>query len=64
LSADRLPLAVRFRPRSVADIADNREAVNELRLWLRGWEKGVPKERAVFPTAHLHWEDEQRPRPR
>ncbi len=48
LSADRLPWAVRFRPRSTADIADNREAVNELRLWLRGWEKGVPKERAVF----------------
>jgi replication factor C large subunit len=48
LSSDRLPWAVRFRPRTVADIADNREAVNELRLWLRGWEKGVPKERAVF----------------
>jgi replication factor C large subunit len=48
MSADRLPWAVRFRPRTVADIADNREAVNELRLWLRGWERGVPKERAVF----------------
>ena len=48
MSSDRLPWAVRFRPRTVADIADNREAVNELRLWLRGWEKGVPKERAVF----------------
>jgi replication factor C large subunit len=48
LSAERLPWAVRFRPRTVADIADNREAVNELRLWLRGWEKGLPKERAVF----------------
>ncbi len=48
MSTDRLPWAVRFRPRTVADIADNREAVNELRLWLRGWEKGVPKERAVF----------------
>jgi replication factor C large subunit len=46
--SDRLPWAVKFRPRTVADIADNREAVNELRLWLRGWEKGVPKERAVF----------------
>jgi replication factor C large subunit len=48
LSADRLPWAVRFRPRTVADIADNKEAVNELRLWLRSWEKVVPKERAVF----------------
>ncbi len=48
MSNDRLPWAVRFRPRTVADIADNREAVNELKLWLRGWEKGVPKERAVF----------------
>ena len=48
MSTDRLPWAVRFRPRTVADIADNREAVNELKLWLRGWEKGVPKERAVF----------------
>ena len=48
MSADRLPWAVRFRPRTVADIADNREAVNELRLWLRGWERGIPKERAVF----------------
>ena len=48
MSIDRLPWAVKFRPRSVADIADNREAVNELKLWLRGWEKGFPKERAVF----------------
>jgi replication factor C large subunit len=48
MSTDRLPWAVRFRPRTVADIADNREAVNELRLWLRSWERGVPKERAVF----------------
>jgi replication factor C large subunit len=48
LSSERLPWAVRFRPRNVADIADNREAVNELRLWLRGWEKGLPKVRAVF----------------
>jgi replication factor C large subunit len=48
LSNDRLPWAVRFRPRIVADIADNREAVNALRLWLRGWEKGIPKEHAVF----------------
>jgi replication factor C large subunit len=48
MSADRLPWAVRFRPRTVADIADNREAVNELRLWLRSWERGVPKERAIF----------------
>jgi len=48
LSTERLPWAVRFRPRTVADIADNREAVNELRLWLRGWERGLPKERAVF----------------
>jgi replication factor C large subunit len=48
LSNDRLPWAVRFRPRTVADIADNREAVNELKLWLRHWEKGTPKERAVF----------------
>ncbi len=48
MSVDRLPWAVRFRPRTVADIADNREAVNELRLWLRGWERGLPKDRAVF----------------
>jgi replication factor C large subunit len=48
MSADRLPWAVRFRPRTVADIVDNREAVNELRLWLRSWERGVPKERAIF----------------
>ena len=48
MNTDRLPWAVRFRPRTVADISDNREAVNELRFWLRQWEKGVPKERAVF----------------
>jgi replication factor C large subunit len=48
LSVDRLPWAVRFRPRIITDIADNREAVNDLKLWLRGWEKGIPKERAVF----------------
>ena len=48
MNADRLPWAVSFRPRTIADIADNREAVNELKLWLRSWEKGIPKERAVF----------------
>ena len=48
MNADSLPWAVRFRPRAVADIADNREAVNKLRLWLRGWDKGIPRERAVF----------------
>ncbi len=48
MSADRLPWAVRFRPRTAADIADNREAVNELKLWLRGWERGLPDKRAAF----------------
>jgi replication factor C large subunit len=48
MNTDRLPWAVRFRPRTVIDISDNREAVNELRFWLRQWEKGVPKDRAVF----------------
>ncbi len=43
-----MPWAVRFRPRIVADIADNRDAINELRLWLRTWEKGIPEKRAVF----------------
>jgi len=48
MSANRLPWAVRFRPRIVADIADNKNAINELRLWLRTWEKGIPERRAVF----------------
>ncbi len=62
---DRLPWAVRFRPRTVADIADNREAVNELRLWLRSWEKGRTKGARSLPTrSPWHGEDEQRTRPR
>jgi replication factor C large subunit len=48
MNSDKLPWAVRFRPRIVSDIADNRDAVNELRLWLRTWEKRIPEKRAVF----------------
>ena len=48
MNTDKLPLAVRFKPRSSADIANNKEAVNEFRLWLRGWERGVPDKKAAF----------------
>jgi len=48
MSEQSLPWVERFRPRSIADIAGNISAVEELVRWLRSWKKGIPKQRAAF----------------
>ena len=48
MGAEDQPWSSRFRPKRTAEVAGNREAIQELRRWLQSWEKGVPKERAAF----------------
>lgn len=38
----------RYRPKTLSDVVDNREALDKLKAWLAGWEKGVPRKRAAF----------------
>jgi replication factor C large subunit len=42
------PWAARFMPRCRKDIVDNERAVAEFVKWVRSWERGIPKNRAVF----------------
>ncbi|MBS7633785.1 replication factor C large subunit, partial [Candidatus Bathyarchaeota archaeon] len=39
---------VKHKPKSVADVVGNSEAIQKLEEWLRSWEKGVPKKKAVL----------------
>jgi len=48
VGAESQPWSSRFRPKRVAEVSGNREAILELRRWLQSWEKGIPKERAAF----------------
>jgi replication factor C large subunit len=48
VGAEGQPWSSRFRPRRAVEVSGNREAILELRRWLQSWEKGIPKERAVF----------------
>lgn len=48
MGAESQPWSSRFRPKRVAEVSGNREAILELRRWLQSWEKGIPRERAAF----------------
>jgi replication factor C large subunit len=48
VGAESQPWSSRFRPKRVAEVSGNREAILELRRWLQSWEKGIPRERAAF----------------
>jgi replication factor C large subunit len=39
---------VKHKPRSIADIVGNAEAIRKFSDWVKSWSKGVPKKRAVF----------------
>jgi len=39
---------VEYRPKSLAEIVGNKEAIQQLITWVRSWDIGVPKKRAVF----------------
>ncbi len=43
-----LDWAEKYRPRSLADVVGNTEAVNDLREWAESWDRGTPKKRAVI----------------
>ncbi len=39
---------VRHKPRSLAEVVGNKEAIRELVEWARSWDKGVPERRAAL----------------
>jgi replication factor C large subunit len=39
---------VRHKPKTLREVVGNREAIAELIGWLKSWEKGIPKKRAVL----------------
>ncbi|TRO46621.1 replication factor C large subunit, partial [Candidatus Bathyarchaeota archaeon] len=48
MTAEDQPWTHRFRPSCQAEVVGNERALSQLRNWIRSWEKGIPKERAVF----------------
>lgn len=42
-----LDWAEKYRPRTLADLAGNKPAVEEIRAWAEEWRDGMPKERAL-----------------
>jgi replication factor C large subunit len=48
LSIENLPWVVKFKPRTASELAGNKMAINELKLWLRSWDKGIPEKHAAF----------------
>lgn len=40
--------AVKHKPRSMAEVVGNKEAIQALIDWIKSWEKGTPKKRAAF----------------
>ena len=39
---------VEYRPKSLAEIVGNKEAIQQLITWVRSWDIGIPKKRAAF----------------
>ena len=39
---------VKHKPRSLAEIVGNQEAIKTLERWLKSWEDGIPQQRAAF----------------
>jgi replication factor C large subunit len=39
---------VKYKPKSLADIVGNADAIEKLIEWTKSWEKGIPKKRAAF----------------
>jgi len=40
--------AVKHKPKSLAEIVGNKEAIQKFIDWVKSWEKGIPKKRAAF----------------
>jgi len=39
---------VKHKPKSLAEVVGNKEAIQKFVDWIKSWDKGVPKQRAVF----------------
>jgi len=39
---------VKHKPKTLAEVVGNEEAIEKLASWVKSWDKGVPKRRAVF----------------
>lgn len=39
---------VKYRPKSLTEIIGNSESIEKFVVWVKSWEKGVPKKRAAF----------------
>jgi replication factor C large subunit len=39
---------IKYKPKSLAEIIGNADAIEKLVDWVKSWEKGIPKKRAVF----------------
>ncbi|UCH56760.1 MAG: replication factor C large subunit [Candidatus Bathyarchaeota archaeon] len=48
MTEENQPWTARFRPKTLVELVGNERAVRQLETWVRSWEKGVPKQRAVF----------------
>ena len=48
MTVDSRPWTDRFRPRTLREVTGNVRANGQLRMWMRSWEKGIPKQRAAF----------------
>ena len=48
MTEEHQPWASRFSPRTLKEVAGNEGAIRQLRIWVRSWEKGPPKQRAAF----------------
>ena len=48
MSLEERPWAERFRPRTISDVADNKEALRRLLNWVRSWRGRPPKQRSAF----------------
>ncbi len=40
--------AVKHKPKSLSEVVGNSKAIQKLSMWVKSWEKGVPKKRAAF----------------
>ena len=39
---------VKHKPKTLAEVVGNREAISNFEKWLKSWEKGIPQQKAAF----------------
>ncbi|MEM2975417.1 MAG: replication factor C large subunit [Candidatus Bathyarchaeia archaeon] len=42
------PWTVKYKPKSLKEVVGNREAIQKFVEWVKSWDEGIPKRRAVF----------------